>query len=76
MTRDEFDHDRRQWLVRVGRYALLGGMSVLTLNLLRRANNLGCVQLTSPCQTCGLFKKCGLPKADQARQPAMEGEPS
>ncbi|WP_182868171.1 hypothetical protein [Stieleria mannarensis] len=73
---DEINPDRRQLLLRVGRYALLGGLSVLTLNLLRRANNLGCVQLTSPCQTCGLFNHCELSKAEAARQEETEGEPT
>lgn len=64
MTNPEVNDDRRQLLVRVGRYALLGGITVLSLNLVNRVFGRGCVRLQSPCQTCGLFDRCELPKAE------------
>jgi hypothetical protein len=72
MTNLEADNDRRQMLIRAGRYALLGGLSLLSLNLLNRVLHRGCVRLTSPCQTCALFKGCALPKAEDSRQQPSE----
>lgn len=69
-------HERRQWLTRVGRYIMLGGVSVLSLNLLARSLRGGCIQLTSPCQTCGLFQRCVLPRAEDSRQTQDEASTS
>jgi hypothetical protein len=68
MTNPEDNDDRRQLLIRVGRYAILGGISVLSLNLFNRVLGSGCVRLQSPCQTCGLFDRCALPKAEASKQ--------
>jgi hypothetical protein len=76
MTNHEENDDRRQLLIRVGRYAMLGGISVLSLNLFNRVLGSGCVQLQSPCQTCGLFKRCELPKAEASQQQLGEEETS
>ena len=68
MTKSDHEHDeRRQWMTRVGRHAMLGGISVLSLNLIGRVVRSGCVRLTSPCQTCGLFNRCVLPRAEENR---------
>ncbi|PAY16308.1 hypothetical protein CKO51_27560 [Rhodopirellula sp. SM50] len=75
MTHTE-TNQRRQWLIRTGRYAILGGLSVLSLNLIDRALRGGCVRLESPCQSCELFKACELSKAAEARQATTEGNPS
>lgn len=64
----EDNDDRRGLLVRVGRYAMLGGISALSLHLAGRVLARGCVNLQSPCQTCGLFDRCSLPKADASKQ--------
>ena len=68
MTNSEDNDDRRQILIQVGRYAILGGISVLSLHLLGRALRRGCVNLQSPCQTCGLFNRCELPKAEASKR--------
>ncbi|QDV84165.1 hypothetical protein [Planctomycetes bacterium TBK1r] len=76
MTHPETNDDRRQYLIRTGRYMLLGGLSVLSLNLIDRALRGGCVRLESPCQSCELFKACELSKAAEARQSTSEGNAS
>ncbi|QDV41795.1 hypothetical protein Enr13x_16380 [Stieleria neptunia] len=76
MTQPETNNNRRQWLIRTGRYTLLGGLSVLSLNLLDRALRSGCVRLESPCQSCELFKACELSKAAETRQATTEGQTS
>ena len=74
MTDTEENDDRRQLLIRAGRYVMLGGVSILSLNLFNRVRVGGCVRLESPCQTCGLFNRCVLPKAEESRHAATEGE--
>ena len=68
MSNPEDNDDRRQLLIRVGRYAMLGGISGLSLHLVSRGLRRGCVNLQSPCQTCGLFDRCALPKAEASKQ--------
>ena len=74
MADAEENEDRRQLLIRAGRYTMLGGLSVLSLNLLSRVLVAECVSLESPCQTCGLFNRCTLPKAEESRHASTPGE--
>ncbi|MBP88074.1 MAG: hypothetical protein CMJ64_15345 [Planctomycetaceae bacterium] len=60
--------ERRQWLVRLGRRVILGAISILSLNLLVRRLNGGCIRPESPCKSCGVFTHCGLPRAEESRQ--------
>lgn len=76
MSGIEENDDRRQLLIRSGRYAMLGGLSILSINLIQRVVNAGCVRFESPCQTCGLFEACELPKAAESRQSATGDEAS
>lgn len=55
---------------------LLGGLSVLSLNLIDRALRGECVRSESPCQSCELFKACELSKAAEARRATTEGNAS
>ena len=60
--------ERRQWLVRLGRHIILGGISILSLKLVMRRLNAGCIRPKSPCQSCGVFTDCGLPRAEESRK--------
>jgi hypothetical protein len=64
--------ERRQWLIRIGRSIILGGISLLSLSLVTRSLASGCVRLTTPCQTCALLKRCVLPRAERSRQSQSE----
>ncbi len=64
--------DRRRWLVRFGRRAILGGISILSASLLVRWFNAGCIGSQSPCQTCRAFAHCGLPRAEENRKPESD----
>ena len=63
---------RRHWLVSLGRYATLAGISVFAWNLVTRSQG-RCFRVTLPCQDCGLLAQCRLPNAASARQ---QGRPS
>ncbi len=64
--------ERRQWLIRFGRRVILGGISILSLNLLLRRLNAGCIRPESPCQTCGVLSHCRLPRAEESKQSQQE----
>ncbi len=73
MTSISEEHlERRQWLERVGRNIVLGGISLTSLGLVARSLNSGCVRLTTPCQTCTLLQRCALPPAEASRQSQLE----
>ncbi|MDP6444224.1 MAG: hypothetical protein QGG36_16880 [Pirellulaceae bacterium] len=60
--------ERRQWFVRLGRRLTLGAISILSVNLILRSFSSACVSPQSPCQSCGVFKHCGLSKAEESRR--------
>lgn len=72
MVGQEQSIERRQWLVRLGRRVLLGAISILSLSLVVRRLNAGCIQPESPCKNCGVFSHCALPKAEESRQSKPE----
>ena len=55
---------RRQWLTGMARWGLLGGLAAVSARLLTRDGD--CVRHL-PCQTCGLWARCDLPRAQRAQ---------
>ncbi len=55
--------DRRAWLMGLGRWGALGGLSVLVWHLLARAQDEPCDRSALPCSDCGLLAQCRLPRA-------------
>ncbi|MBM3998892.1 MAG: hypothetical protein FJ297_05000 [Planctomycetes bacterium] len=58
---------RRAWLIDAGRLVWLGALAALGAVLGSRAASAGCAAPRSPCEACGWWKGCDLPKAAAAR---------
>ncbi len=71
MARLEKEKNRRQILISVGRYGVLGFLAAATGTLLAKRRRLiregKCVN-GWVCSGCGVFEGCGLPQALSAKQ--------
>ncbi len=66
--------DRRTWLTAAVRYGVLGGLGVVTWQLVLRGDGSSCPPLTSACASCGLWSRCELPRAQQSRRHQSDKE--
>jgi hypothetical protein len=60
---------RRDFLIRTGRYALMAVLAVVAAVGLKNAGNSPGSQcpLKAPCRECGILQRCGLPGALEER---------
>lgn len=58
---------RRQWLVAGARYALLGGLAVVSGRLVLQSQRAECREGVA-CQRCRAWKTCRLPLAVETRK--------
>ena len=67
MNGQEKRYQRRGWLIALGRYLAVGGIGLLSWNLVSRSPS-SCVRFTLPCQDCSLLAACRLPRARSAQR--------
>ena len=63
--------DRRAWLSGVIRNSTLGVLVIVSGLLATRRSGRSCPGLSTPCDTCGLFRGCELPRAQGVRDPRV-----
>ncbi len=63
--------ERRAWLSGAIRYGTLGGLVIVSGLLATRRSGNSCPGLSIPCETCGLWSQCELPRARTVREPRV-----
>jgi len=58
---------RRGWLIAAVRYLAVGGIGLVSWNLVRRSPS-SCLRFTLPCQDCSLLTACRSPRARSAQR--------
>lgn len=67
--------NRREWLTGAIRYGALSGLVIVSGSLATRRSGRSCPGLSIPCQTCGRWSACELPRARAEREPrATKGQ--